>query len=103
LREEAGISCKNLELAGTIMIDVNMGEGILLFVFTGDDTTGELIHSEEGSLHWVDISQMGELEVVEDVPELVANVLKHKETGQLFYGRYLYNDRGVRISDWTWT
>lgn len=103
LREEAGISCSNLELAGTIMIDVNMSEGILLFVFTGDETTGEVVHSEEGTLHWVDINLVGELEVVEDVPELVANVLKFRAAGQLFFGRYHYSDRGVRISDWTWT
>jgi len=102
LEEEAGITCENLELAGTIMIDVNVGEGILLFVFTGDETTGELTHSEEGTLHWVDISQLHHIKVVEDVPELVANVLKHNETGQLFFGRYLYNDEGERFSEWRW-
>lgn len=102
LEEEAGITCENLELAGTIMIDVNVSEGILLFVFTGDETNGELTHSEEGTIHWVDINQLEQFEVVEDVPELMANVLKHKETGQLFFGRYLYNDEGVRFTEWRW-
>ncbi len=40
LNEEAGISCNNLQLNGTVVIDVNKSEGILLFVFSGDNYSG---------------------------------------------------------------
>ena len=39
LFEEAGITCEDLKLAGTIMIDVDVDQGILLFVFSGEQIT----------------------------------------------------------------
>jgi len=100
LKEEAGISSCDLHLSGTISIDVHDEEGILLFVFTGDEISGDIVPSEEGTLHWVDIDQLSRLEVVEDVPELVERILHHKETGQLFFGTYTYDDEGRRITSW---
>lgn len=103
LEEETGLSCSDLVLAGTISIDVNETEGILLFVFTGSDFTGELTHSEEGTLQWIEISQLETLSMVEDVPELIEHVMRFVEKGQLFMGKYLYTEEGERAATWQWS
>lgn len=100
LKEEAGITCDDLCLAGSIMIDVNVDTGILLFVFTGSKITGGLIPSEEGTLHWVKIDQLNQMKVVDDIPELVDRVLDFKNSGKMFFGKYVYNEEGKRIASW---
>ncbi len=102
LKEETGLCCSDLKLTGTISIDVNKNEGILLFVFTGSTTSGELTQSDEGSLYWIDIDQLDSLAVVEDVPELVNNVMRSVKTEQLFFGKYAYTDQGERTTTWQW-
>ena len=100
LREEAGISCEDLALYGTIMIDVEAPQGILLFVFSGSKVNGNINDSEEGPLHWVDISKLKNLKVVEDIPELVERIQQSKDSGRMFHGKYLYDDKGKRITTW---
>ena len=103
LKEETGLVCSDLVLAGNILIDVTEDEGILLFVFIGSQVTGELTESKEGSLHWIEIESIPNLPVVEDVQELVANASKSRASGQQFFGSYLYNDAGNRITIWQWS
>lgn len=103
LKEEAGITCQDLCLAGSIMIDVEEDAGILLFVFTGSRITGELMPSVEGTLHWVNIDQLNQLKVVEDIPELVTRVVDFTTNGRIFFGKYTYDDGGKRISSWAFS
>jgi 8-oxo-dGTP diphosphatase len=100
LKEESGLTCQDLYLAGTIMIDVNEHTGILLFVFSGTRFTGQLVSSDEGTLHWVDIEQLEDLPVVEDIPELVAKIREFNMTGKPFFGKYLYDDQNQRVTSW---
>ncbi len=100
LTEEAGINCEDLHLAGTIMIDVREDTGILLFVFSGEKISGDLRSSDEGTLHWVEIDQLEELPVVDDIPELVMKMLESKLSGKQFFGKYLYDEKGQRITSW---
>lgn len=100
LKEEAGLTCDDLRMAGSIMIDVENDTGILLFVFTGSKLYGRLMHSEEGTLHWVKIDQLNQIKVVEDIPELVARVLEFNSNGKMFFGKYVYNETGERTASW---
>jgi 8-oxo-dGTP diphosphatase len=100
LSEEAGISCEDLYFAGSIMIDVCEDTGILLFVFSGTKITGQLRSSDEGTLHWVDIDQLGDLPVVEDIPELIAKVRECSRAGKTFFGKYQYDEQNQRITSW---
>jgi len=84
LKEEAGIECTDLQLAGMVMIDVYPDTGILLFVFSGGSIIGDLNPSDEGKLCWVDIDRLSELPVVEDIPELVSKIGEFKSSGRLF-------------------
>ncbi len=98
LAEEADISCEDLQLAGTIMIDVEENQGILLFVFTGEKITGEPHGSDEGPLQWVPVDRVDANKVMDDIPELISQVLRFKKTGEVFFGKYLYASDGLRIA-----
>ena len=103
LKEEAGVTCDDLRLAGSIMIDVEKDTGILLFVFTGSRITGELKPSEEGTLHWIGIDQLKRIKVVEDIPELVKRVLQFNSSGKMFFGKYIYDEAGERTTSWAFS
>ncbi len=100
LKEEAGILCDDLSLMGTIMIDVEDEQGILLFVFSGQKIRGDISDSEEGSLHWIEIGALDSINVVEDIPELVSRVIQARDTGKQFFGKYLYDEDGKRVTSW---
>jgi 8-oxo-dGTP diphosphatase len=98
LLEEAGISCNNLQLNGTVIIDVNKTEGILLFVFSGDDIIGEINPSEEGILAWFDLGNLPSNEIVDDVPELISHIYEAISRQKQFYLLYTYDKNGNRIT-----
>lgn len=98
LQEEAGISCNNLILNGTVVIDVNKTEGILLFVFSGTDISGKVSPSEEGMLEWFELGELPSNEIVDDVPELISHIFETISTKNLFSLLYTYDKNGNRIS-----
>jgi len=93
LLEEAGLECNDLHLSGTVMIDVDDCEGILMFVLTGQEPHGELMSSEEGLLEWIEIESIEHLPVVEDVPILIGKI-RDAKPGDLFHGHYVYDELG---------
>ena len=97
LMEEAGIECQDLHLFGTIMIDVDKNEGILLFVFAGFHPETDTRPSEEGTLEWVEIAKVSSLPVVEDIPMLIEKIVNAKP-GDLFHGHYGYQNQGKLIA-----
>jgi len=96
LMEEAGLECSDLHLCGTVMIDVEDNNGILLFVMTGSEIQGNINESDEGSLHWVRESDLSEVKVVEDIPEIVARILV--DNSKIFHAHYGYDENGTRIT-----
>lgn len=98
LLEEAGILCDDLQLTGTIFIDVKPEQGILLFVFSGEKYNGEPLDSEEGSLHWISLEELETINVVEDLPELVNRIMSFKKSGRMFFGKYIYDDEGKKTA-----
>jgi 8-oxo-dGTP diphosphatase len=99
LLEEAGISCESIHLNGTVVIDVNKTEGILLFVFSGNGFTGEITPSEEGRLAWFDPGKLPSDEIVDDVPELISHIFDATSRKNLFYLLYTYDKNGNRITN----
>ena len=97
LREEAGIECINLHLVGTIFIDVEDLNGIALFVFAGNHIVGNVHESDEGSLHWVKIQDIPDLQVVEDIAEIIERI-NNLQKGQLFHAHYGYDMNGKRLT-----
>lgn len=96
LMEEAGLECSDLHLCGTVMIDVEEQNGIMLFVMTGNEVKGTINESDEGSLHWVNVNDLAGLKVVEDIPEIVERIISKKQV--IFHAHYGYDDNGKRIT-----
>ena len=99
LFEEAGIHCSDLQLAGTIVIDVEENYGILLFILYGEKIDGNLLNSEEGSLHWIDLEKLDKIKVVEDIPEIVSRIQENKGSHTIFHAHYAYDSNGKRVTN----
>lgn len=92
LLEEAGIQAE-LWLCGTVIVDV--GEtGICLFVFLGENPVGEIEHSEEGVVEWVEFDRIADLPVVEDLPVLLGRFRSMQRGDIPFSARSYYDGNG---------
>ncbi len=98
LFEEAGIRSTSPALCGTIMIEVNNDEGILLFVFTCDVKSDTIVDSFEGKLRWFQIDQIPKDTIVDDVPDLLTRVMNTRISGNQFHLLYSYDGEGNRIT-----
>ena len=95
LLEETGLTA-DLWLCGTLIVDA--GEmGIALYIFSGDCNEGEPKPSEEGLAEWVSYESIGELPVVEDLPELLAKIHSTKRGDEPFSARSFYDNGKLRV------
>jgi 8-oxo-dGTP diphosphatase len=92
--EETGLELRNAWLAAIVMIDTQQPTGISLYVFRGTAGSGELIASEEGSLHWVKQAEIANLELVEDLPILLPKTLALKPGEEPLFAQYTYTQEG---------
>jgi len=93
LFEETGIECDLLENRGTIIIDVEKDEGILVFIFTGSVDSKSVRSGIEGDLQWIPVDQIRNFSMVEDLYTLIPKVMDpntnyisgyyHYENGEL--------------------
>ena len=91
--EETGLPLVEPWLCGVITVDTGEEVGIGIFVFRGSCGPGEVVHSQEGTLEWVDISQYQEFPLVEDLYRLLPRVFS-AEPGKLpFFGQYRYDSQ----------
>lgn len=98
LFEEAGIHSDNLILCGTIIINVNEVEGILLFVFADQKIESDVTESTEGKLKWFSVDQIPTNMIVDDVPDLIKRVQKAIASSEQFHILYSYDSDGNRIT-----
>lgn len=78
INEESGLDVVNVRYCGTTHIDVGTGTGIMLFIFTAEATTKDVIESDEGTLEWLHLPSLLEefagstqRPFVEDLPILL--------------------------------
>ena len=91
LKEETGLAISYLKFCGSIMVDTSQKTGICIFVFKGEYEGGELSSSNEGSLAWIPIPDIGEYPLVEDLITLLPRVLSLHDFDPPFAARYSYN------------
>lgn len=73
--EESGITPRDVRLRGVHHIDAGAESGIIMFVFTATADSREVtVHSDEGTLEWVDVARISEYDVVEDVLPVLARL-----------------------------
>lgn len=75
MREETGLTVLNPRLCGVKQFP-NDGTRYIVFLFKADSFEGELRSSEEGSVHWVAMDQLGEYNTVSDLKELLDVMLR---------------------------
>ena len=89
VKEEAGIEVHDLRLRGVVHVDLAATPGILFFVFSARSETRDTRPSPEGSLHWLSPDALGEVDLVEDVPVLLARLKRGND--HPFSARYYYD------------
>ena len=94
IREETGLSVRDLQLRGVINIPVDgqRNTGILVFLFTATAPTREVRPSDEGTLEWVARNRLAELDLVEDLPTLLPRVLAMGPDDPPFFAHYRYDE-----------
>ena len=93
LDEESGVRDVPLWLCGQILVTVNQGQGVAIFVFKGDADGIETRASVEGALEWVDLDGISTKPLVADLFELLPRVAAHSRGEPLIIGKYTYNDK----------
>ncbi|GAB1421817.1 hypothetical protein MASR2M15_20080 [Anaerolineales bacterium] len=76
IKEESGLDVTDIHLSGIHSIDSGDTHGIVLFVFKAQtDDRNILPEGEEGTLHWVNIHEIDQLDVVEDLPSILNRLM----------------------------
>lgn len=99
LVEETGLDCPSLRLCGTVMVDVEPGVGVCIFIFRGElpgkvGPADELRESLEGKLEWILFSQAAQLPLVEDLYILLPRLLALRPGDPPFSARSTYDEHG---------
>jgi 8-oxo-dGTP diphosphatase len=76
IREETGLDVPDLSLRCLLNVDEGADRpGVLVFVFVGHLERRDVAASSEGTLHWVPLAHIGELNLLPDLPPLLTRVL----------------------------
>ena len=96
VREETGLDVPDLALRSILHVDEGSDRpGVLVFVFVGHTQRRDVIHSAEGTLHWVPLSRISDLNLLPDLPPLLSRVLKpHTDVFPVFAYSTVSQDEG---------
>lgn len=74
IKEETGLTILTLRLCGVKQFPIEDGRYIV-FLFRADQYEGELISSEEGTMHWIKKEDLSSVNLVNDFNELLQVIL----------------------------
>ena len=93
IEEESGLRAHSLKLRSIHNIDAGRSTGILLFVFTAVSETRALRRDcPEGRLEWIPKDRVFELDLVEDLPDLLARIFAMDDEQPPGYAHVSYNE-----------
>ena len=88
MREETGLTVLDPRICGVKQFPLKDGDydggRYIVFLFEATKYSGELISSDEGEMHWVDISEIDGLPTVDDFGELM-EVMSGKDLSEFRY------------------
>jgi 8-oxo-dGTP diphosphatase len=93
LLEEAGLVVVDLWLCATAIIDAGQATGICIFMFRAEFPGGEIRHSPEGKLEWIDLDKLREYPLVEDLQIILPKVMAMKRGDPPLAFQYSYDDQ----------
>ncbi len=91
LWEEAAIGDVQLDLVGTIMVDVQPAFGVGLYLFTGFYEEQVSHPSDEGLVAWVPLNQIKHLPIMPDLLEIIPAILDARQHQKMLYGHAYYD------------
>ena len=74
MKEETGLMIKSPRLCGVKQFPIEGGRYIV-FLFETDQFEGKVVDSDEGEMHWVKISELLNVNLVDDFDELIEVML----------------------------
>ena len=74
MKEETGLMIKSPRLCGVKQFPIEGGRYIV-FLFETDQFEGKVVDSDEGKMHWVKISELLNVNLVDDFDELIEVML----------------------------
>lgn len=74
MKEETGLMIKSPRLCGVKQFPIEGGRYIV-FLFETDQFEGKVVDSDEGKMHWVKISELLNVNLVDDFEELIEVML----------------------------
>lgn len=76
IREETGLEVRDMKLCSVHHIDAGVDSGIMMFVFMAySDDRFVRADEREGTLHWISRDEVMALDLVEDLPYILPNLL----------------------------
>lgn len=79
MKEETGLTIENPKLCGVKQFPIEGGRYIV-FLFSADKFSGEVISSKEGGMHWVNKEELSSVNLVSDFEELLQVILDDELT-----------------------
>jgi 8-oxo-dGTP diphosphatase len=102
VKEESGLDITNVRYRGVTHIDVGEQSGILLFVYTAEAHTHDIIDSDEGTLEWVPIHEATQKDLIEDLHLLIPRFYGSDESNEPFEAYVSYDEQDeivIRFED----
>jgi hypothetical protein len=75
---------------------------VLVFVFVGHVQRRDVIDSSEGTLHWVPLERIEELNLVPDLPLILARILTFPASESPMYARSSISPDGNTLYNLSW-
>jgi 8-oxo-dGTP diphosphatase len=89
--EETGLELIDPWLCAVITIDTGKQTGIGMYVFRGEVSHTDTKPSEEGLLEWIPVDDIHKIPYVEDLPILIANIMKLNQSSSPLFLHYYYD------------
>jgi len=93
--EETGLQKIHLQLCGSVIIDADQYEGVMLFIFGGKYQSGEIKSSSEGKIEWVDEKRIKDLPTMPDLSILLEQTKLALKSNWVFHGQSWYDKNGI--------
>lgn len=88
MKEETGLTVVNPKLCGVKQFPIKDGKyengRYLVFLFKANEFYGDIVSSEEGSMHWISREELGQVNLVSDFNELL-NVMLDDHLSEFQY------------------
>lgn len=92
IQEECGLPVRHLTLRAVHQVDTARSTGILLFVFTAEtDERVPPVTSDEGTLHWIPLNSLAEVDLVEDLPLMLPQLAAARGSSDLRFAHVSYD------------